>query len=148
MTRRFDSQKRDERWYSLWKSGMTQAEIAEQEGTKQAYVSLRINAYKKRKASANRAEPTNYDIHALKQIFKMDNENILRRLEDILERRSEDVTPAIELADALRSISARHHSEFSQDHEMRFADIVYGFSRWIDETYRPFYKRCECQNQQ
>ena len=146
MTKRFESQKRDERWYSMWKSGTTQKEIAEHCDVTQAYVSKRIRKYKERVGSARRSEPTNYDIHAVKLILKKDNENVLRRLEEILEARSEDVNPAIELAEALRSISALHQAEFSPDHMIRFADIVHGFSRWIDKDFRPYYKRCECQN--
>ncbi len=149
MTKVSSSRARDERWYVLWKTGTTQKEIAEGADVSQAYVSSRIKKHKERVGSSKvDTEPARHDLRVVKEIFSMDNEHVLKRLETALEARSDDIDPSIFLFENMSCLSARHQSLFTQEQQMRIADITYGFSRWIDEKYRPFYKRCQCQNPQ
>ncbi len=149
MTKVSSSRARDERWYVLWKTGTTQKEIAEGADVSQAYVSSRIKKHKERVGSSRvDAAPSLHDRVAVREIFNMESENILKRLEDALEARSDDINPSIYFNENTSCLSSRHESLFTQEQQTRMADLHYGFSRWIDEKYRPFYKRCQCQNPQ
>lgn len=149
MTKVSSSRKRDERWYTLWKSGTTQKEIAEGADVSQAYVSSRIKKYKERAGSSNvDTDQTIHDRVAVKLMFQRDNENVLKKLEAVLEARSDEVDPLVYYYDNIRPLSSLHMSLLTQGQQERVTDLHYGFSRWFDEKYRPFYKRCQCQNPQ
>ncbi len=63
--KRWEAEDRDQKWYKMNKGGMSQKEIAEQEGSTQSYVSKRIRKYKSR-CSIDGRKQTNIQIALVK----------------------------------------------------------------------------------
>ena len=125
---------------------MTQAEIAEKEGTKQSYVSSRLSAVRKRLGPA-RPRDINLEFSnvALARVVAGESEALVSALELCLEHGSDEKKLIRDFSFFFSKFTPIHIDNLG-DNGIRFADAIRGFSEIVDSYHRPFYKRCECQN--
>jgi hypothetical protein len=78
------SRDRDRLWYDQWKSGKTQTEIADENGTYAPYVSLRISKHRDRVETGVKSK-SSYDVQAAALLLiNADKEELEKQLQDFI----------------------------------------------------------------